>query len=80
MTFPVWIDLGVESRTGDLLRGFVAGDFETGSIYLLKRCPEHGAEKILVADDIDHYRRCREVFDPAQHRLTLTEVRRRILE
>jgi len=36
--------------------------FEEGSVYLLKKCPEHGAEKVLVADDVDYYRRCREVF------------------
>jgi len=31
-------------------------------VLLLKRCPVHGNERILVADDIDYYRRCREVF------------------
>lgn len=36
--------------------------FEEGSVYLLKKCPEHGAEKVLVADDVEYYRRCREVF------------------
>jgi uncharacterized radical SAM superfamily Fe-S cluster-containing enzyme len=36
--------------------------FEAGNVFLLKRCPEHGAEKVLVADDVDYYRRCREVF------------------
>ena len=36
--------------------------FQDGSVYLLKRCPEHGAERVLVADDVDYYRRCREVF------------------
>lgn len=36
--------------------------FEEGAVYLLKRCPEHGAEKVLVADDVDYYRRAREVF------------------
>jgi uncharacterized radical SAM superfamily Fe-S cluster-containing enzyme len=36
--------------------------FESGKVYLLKRCPEHGSEKVLVADDTDYYRRCREVF------------------
>jgi 7,8-dihydro-6-hydroxymethylpterin dimethyltransferase len=36
--------------------------FEDGNVYLLKRCPQHGAEKVLVADDIEYYRRCREVF------------------
>jgi uncharacterized radical SAM superfamily Fe-S cluster-containing enzyme len=29
---------------------------------MLKRCPEHGFERVLMADDIDYYRRCREVF------------------
>jgi uncharacterized radical SAM superfamily Fe-S cluster-containing enzyme len=36
--------------------------FEDGNVYMLKRCPEHGFERVLVADDIDYYRRCREVF------------------
>jgi uncharacterized radical SAM superfamily Fe-S cluster-containing enzyme len=36
--------------------------FQDGSVYLLKRCPEHGAERVLIADDIEYYRRCREVF------------------
>ncbi len=36
--------------------------FEGDSVFLLKRCPQHGSEKVLIADDIDYYRRCREVF------------------
>jgi uncharacterized radical SAM superfamily Fe-S cluster-containing enzyme len=36
--------------------------FQDGKVYLFKRCPEHGAERVLVADDVDYYRRCREVF------------------
>ncbi len=36
--------------------------FQDSNVYLLKRCPDHGPEKILIADDIDYYRRCREVF------------------
>lgn len=36
--------------------------FEDGRVLMLKRCPEHGNERILIADDIDYYRRCREVF------------------
>jgi uncharacterized radical SAM superfamily Fe-S cluster-containing enzyme len=36
--------------------------FEGGNVFLLKHCPQHGNEKILMADDIDYYRRCREVF------------------
>jgi uncharacterized radical SAM superfamily Fe-S cluster-containing enzyme len=36
--------------------------FEDSRVYLLKRCRVHGAERVLMADDIDYYRRCREVF------------------
>ncbi len=36
--------------------------FEDDRVFLTKRCPEHGSEKVLVADDVDYYRRCREVF------------------
>jgi len=36
--------------------------FQDDKVYLLKRCPQHGPERVLIADDIDYYRRCREVF------------------
>jgi uncharacterized radical SAM superfamily Fe-S cluster-containing enzyme len=36
--------------------------FEGDKVLLLKRCPDHGAERVLIADDVDYYRRCREVF------------------
>lgn len=36
--------------------------FEDDKVFMLKRCPEHGFERVLMADDIDYYRRCREVF------------------
>ncbi len=36
--------------------------FEEECVYLLKRCPEHGFGRVLIADDVEYYRRCREVF------------------
>ena len=36
--------------------------FQDGNVFMLKRCPEHGGERVLIADDIEYYRRCREVF------------------
>jgi hypothetical protein len=36
--------------------------FEDKCVYMLKRCPLHGFERVLIADDVDYYRRCREVF------------------
>ena len=36
--------------------------FENGSVFMLKRCPAHGVERVLMADDVEYYRRCREVF------------------
>jgi len=35
--------------------------FQDGNVYLLK-CQRHGSERVLIADDVDYYRRCREVF------------------
>jgi len=36
--------------------------FRDDKVLMLKRCPEHGAENVLIADDIGYYRKCREVF------------------
>lgn len=36
--------------------------FQAGCVYMVKRCPEHGTERVLLADDVEYYRRCREVF------------------
>ena len=36
--------------------------FEDGRVIMQKRCPEHGMERVMIADDIDYYRRMREVF------------------
>ncbi len=36
--------------------------FQDDKVLLLKDCPEHGPERVLVADDIDYYRRAREVY------------------
>lgn len=36
--------------------------FQDDCVLLLKNCPQHGSSKVLVADDVAYYRRCREVF------------------
>jgi 7,8-dihydro-6-hydroxymethylpterin dimethyltransferase len=36
--------------------------FQDGKVLMLKKCPQHGHERVLIADDVDYYRRCREVF------------------
>jgi uncharacterized radical SAM superfamily Fe-S cluster-containing enzyme len=36
--------------------------FEDGCVYMLKTCPEHGPMRVLIADDVDYYRRSRELF------------------
>ena len=36
--------------------------FQDEKVFLLKHCPTHGRERVLIADDVDYYRRCREVF------------------
>ena len=51
--------------------------FQDGSVFMTKRCPEHGDERVLMADDVDYYRRCREVFikTPEMPRTFNTPVR-----
>jgi len=36
--------------------------FRDSSVFMMKRCPQHGSENVLIADDVDYYRRSREVF------------------
>ncbi len=36
--------------------------FEGGKVYLLKSCPVHGAERVLMADDVEYYRMARERY------------------
>src|SRR5688572_30557761 len=36
--------------------------FQDDRVYLSKRCPTHGWEKVLLSDDVGYYRKCREVF------------------
>jgi 7,8-dihydro-6-hydroxymethylpterin dimethyltransferase len=36
--------------------------FEDGRVWMLKHCPQHGSERVLISDDVDYYRQCREVY------------------
>ena len=36
--------------------------FQDGRVLMEKRCPRHGAERVVIAEDVDYYRRAREVF------------------
>jgi uncharacterized radical SAM superfamily Fe-S cluster-containing enzyme len=40
--------------------------FERGSVYMLKRCPAHGAERVLISTDEAFYRLQREFIKPGQ--------------
>jgi uncharacterized radical SAM superfamily Fe-S cluster-containing enzyme len=33
--------------------------FEDEKVYMLKNCPQHGREKVLIATDIEYYKNCR---------------------
>jgi 7,8-dihydro-6-hydroxymethylpterin dimethyltransferase len=54
------VALTVCSRCFRKLEGKIV--FEEDKVFLLKRCPQHGGERVLIADDVDYYRRCRELF------------------
>lgn len=40
--------------------------FEDEQVFMLKRCPEHGNSKVLIADDIDYYKNLRNYNKPSE--------------
>ena len=36
--------------------------FKDQRVYLEKRCPDHGKSRVMIAEDVEYYRRAREVF------------------
>ncbi|MGV7106706.1 radical SAM protein [Flavobacterium sp. U410] len=40
--------------------------FEDQKVYMLKRCPDHGASKVLIADDIAYYKNIRNYNKPSE--------------
>ncbi|UNY99751.1 radical SAM protein [Zhouia spongiae] len=40
--------------------------FEDDNVYMLKRCPEHGNSKVLIADDIEYYKNIRNYNKPSE--------------
>lgn len=40
--------------------------FEQGNVYMLKNCPEHGFEKVLIATDVAYYKNIRNYNKPSE--------------
>lgn len=40
--------------------------FEDGNVFMLKRCPEHGRSKVLIADDVAYYKNIRNYNKPSE--------------
>ena len=40
--------------------------FKDDNVYMLKRCPEHGNSKVLIADDIPYYKNIRNYNKPSE--------------
>ena len=38
--------------------------FQNENVYLLKNCPTHGNQKVLISTDIEYYKRCRDYIKP----------------
>jgi uncharacterized radical SAM superfamily Fe-S cluster-containing enzyme len=36
--------------------------FQDDRVWMHKHCPTHGSERVLISDDVDYYRQCREVY------------------
>lgn len=40
--------------------------FESNDVFMLKRCPEHGTSKVLIADDKEYYKNIRNYNKPSE--------------
>ena len=40
--------------------------FQDDNVYMLKRCPEHGFEKVLIATDVEYYKQIRNYNKPSE--------------
>ncbi|NEO88897.1 MAG: radical SAM protein [Moorea sp. SIO3G5] len=40
--------------------------FQDESVYLVKHCPTHGREEVLIADDIPYYKQCQDFIKPGE--------------
>jgi hypothetical protein len=40
--------------------------FEYNNVYMLKRCPDHGRQKVLIATDAEYYKNCRNYMKPSE--------------
>jgi uncharacterized radical SAM superfamily Fe-S cluster-containing enzyme len=40
--------------------------FQDGCVYMQKRCPQHGFEKVLISTDIEYYKKSRLTLKPGQ--------------
>ena len=40
--------------------------FEDGNVFMLKRCPEHGRQKVRIATDIEYYKSIRNYVKPSE--------------
>ena len=40
--------------------------FEEGKVFMMKRCPEHGPSKVIIADDVDYYKNIRNYNKPSE--------------
>ncbi len=40
--------------------------FQDEKVFMLKNCKEHGHEKVLIADDIPYYKKCRQYMKPSE--------------
>jgi 7,8-dihydro-6-hydroxymethylpterin dimethyltransferase len=40
--------------------------FEEGNVFLLKHCLQHGPEKVLISNDIEYYKKCRDFTKPSE--------------
>ncbi|HEY1792309.1 MAG TPA: radical SAM protein [Opitutaceae bacterium] len=62
----LFADLTISLCSACLRRVDAKVAYQDGSVFLLKTCPEHGHERVLISTDVEYYKRSRATLKPGQ--------------
>ena len=74
---PEWVELTNSLCTICLNKIEAKVLIESGAVYLQKFCPDHGLQKVLIADDVPYWREARALYKPPTSPLRRNTAMRR---
>ncbi|MEI6221898.1 MAG: radical SAM protein [bacterium] len=61
-----YYDLTISLCSTCLKRVYAKIVFQDEKVYMLKNCTEHGFEKVMIATDVEYYKKCRNYMKPSE--------------